>query len=95
MFPLISYFDQVLVHSSYKIIFFGCCQIFYFKKDNPNANVSFHWFENQEHPIVHMHMLVWLKSLKQVNMNRIRASIPSDDSYVEYLVRLFFMLRNS
>ena len=37
-----------------------------------------------------MHVLVWLMSLKQINMDRIRASIPSDDRYVAYLVRLIF-----
>ena len=36
-------------------------------------------------------MLVWLKFLKEVNMDRICATIPSDDSYVAYLVRLFFL----
>lgn len=55
-------------------------QLFYFRKDNRNVYFSFHRLENQGCHTVHMHMPVWLKSLKKVSMDRIRGSISSDDS---------------
>ena len=88
---ILQFLNPFVVNSLYKSFYYWSAQIFYYRKDNPNANVSFHRFENQGCHTVHIHMLVWLKSVKQVDMDRIRASIPSDVSYVAYLVRLFFV----
>ena len=45
-----------------------------------NVNISFHQFENQGRHTVHMHLLVWLQTLGSINLGRIRAAVPNDDS---------------
>ena len=64
------------------------------RKPGSNVNVSFHRFENQGRHSVHMHMLFWLKSLINVNVSNLRATIPDDHTYLAYLVRLIFIFQN-
>ncbi len=47
----------------------------------------FYRFEFQKRGTVHMHMLVWLKSMSQIGLNNIRADIPwnnKDDAFLVY-----------
>ena len=55
-----------------------------------NVNVSFHRFENQGRHTVHMYLLAWLKHLGSINLDRIGATAPNDDSQLAYLVRTVY-----
>ena len=59
-------------------------------KNKSNVNIFFHRFENQGRHTVHMHLLVWLENLGSINPDRLRATIPDDDSQLVYLIRIFY-----
>ena len=60
------------------------------RKSGSNVNVSFQRFENQGRKTIQMHMSVWLKSIGNLNVSNIRATIPSDHTYLAYLVRIIY-----
>ena len=60
------------------------------RKPGSNVNVSFQRFENQGRKTIHMHMLVWLKSIGNLNVSNIRATIPTDHTYLAYFVRIIY-----
>ena len=62
----------------------------YSRKNTSNVNISFHRFENQGRHTVHMHLLVWLQNLGSINLDRVRATVPNDDSQLAYLVRIVY-----
>ena len=41
-----------------------------------------------------MYMLVWLKSLTNINASNLRTTIPDDHTYLAYLVRVIFIFHN-
>ena len=65
---------------------------FFCRKPGSNVNVSFQRFENQGRKTIHMHMLVWLKSIGNLNISNIRATIPTDHTYLAYLVRIIYYI---
>ena len=65
---------------------------FFCRKPGSNVNVSFQHFENQGRKTIHMHMLVWLKSIGNLNISNIRATIPTDHTYLAYLVRIIYYI---
>ena len=65
---------------------------FFSRKPGSNVNVSFQRFENQGRKTIHMHMLVWLKSIGNLNISNIRATIPTDHTYLAYLVRIIYYI---
>ena len=63
---------------------------FFCRKAGSSVNVSFQRFENQGRKTIHMEMLVWLKSIGNLNVSNIRATIPTDHTYLAYFVRIIY-----
>jgi hypothetical protein len=51
-----------------------------------NVNTYFYRFEFQQRGTVHVHLLVWLKNISQIQYNLIRADIPYEDKDLAFLV---------
>jgi hypothetical protein len=51
-----------------------------------NINTYFYRFEFQQRGTVHVHLLVWLKNISQIQYNLIRGDIPYEDKDVAFLV---------
>ena len=66
----------------------------YFRHKRNNINTCFHRFENQGRHTVHSHVLVWIKQLKNIVLERIKATVPLDNTTLAHLVRNFFSARN-
>lgn len=62
--------------------------LFSYQRNNNVANVLnyFYRFEFQKRGTVHIHILVWLKSMKHIDLKQIRANIPWGDADSAYLV---------
>ena len=56
------------------------------KKARSNINTYFYRFEFQQQGTVLVHLLVWLKNLKMIQHNLIRADIPWEDPNLAFLV---------
>ena len=81
-----------LVDHSNTIVLISNCVL---EKNKSNFHVSFHWFENQRLHTVHMHLLVWLENLRIINLDRIHATIPVDDSQLVRNLYHFLHLNNN
>ena len=62
--------------------------IFRYNQKCPNSNVKtyFYRFEFQKRGTAHLHLLIWLKDIKQTQYQLISADIPNDDPELSYLV---------
>ena len=62
--------------------------VFYNKKDKQPCNVRcvFFRFEYQQRRTIHIHMVVWLKNIANINLNLLSATIPEDDEDLGFLV---------
>lgn len=56
------------------------------KKNMKNIQTYFYRFEFQGRGTVHLHLLVWIKNLAQINYKYIRADIPDNDPDLAFLV---------
>ena len=56
------------------------------KKGRSNINTYFYRFEFQKRGTVHVHLLVWLKNMKKIQHQLIRADIPWEDPKLAFLV---------
>ena len=63
----------------------------YLRHKRNNVNTYFHRFENQGRHTVHSHVLVWMKQLKNIALERIKATVPFDNTPLAHLVRHFFL----
>ena len=66
----------------------------YLRHKRNNVNTYFHRFENQGRHTVHSHVLVWMKQLKNIALERIKATAPFDNTLLSHLVRNFFFTHN-
>ena len=66
----------------------------YFRHKINNINTYFHRFENQGRHTVHSHVLVWIKQLKNIVLECIKATVPLDNTPLAHLVRNFFSACN-
>ena len=83
----------LIILTPYDHAVFDIVNCFFFcRKPGSNVNVSFQRFENQGRKTIHMHMLVWLKSIGNLNISNIRATIPTDHTYLAYLVRIIYYI---
>ena len=54
--------------------------------------LEFQHFENQDRHTVHIHMLVWLNKIQNIDLDHIRATVPKDNTFLAYLVRYMIQL---
>ena len=57
------------------------------RKGRSNINTYYYRFEFQKRGTVHLHLLVWLKNIKKIQHQLVRADIPYEDVDVAFLVR--------
>ena len=62
--------------------------VFHDKDNAGNVLVTFFRFEYQSRSCIHLHMLVWLRSLSKINLNLHSATIPQDDKEMTFLLLL-------
>ena len=61
--------------------------LYNFRKNLPgNVKLMFYRFEFQSRRTIHAHMLIWLSKVNSIDIDRIKASIPTDDSELAFLV---------